>query len=57
MNFIGNWLSVIRNCSYDKTYKMAWAKAITEISLELDYGDSADKLILPIKMFPAGSTG
>lgn len=34
MNFLDKWLSIIRNCSYDNTYKMAWAKAIVEISLE-----------------------
>lgn len=34
MNFIDKWLHIIRNCSFDNTYKMAWAKAITEISVE-----------------------
>ncbi|MGY4761236.1 HNH endonuclease [Paenibacillus caseinilyticus] len=34
MNFIEKWLHIIRNCSFDNTYKMAWAKAITEIAIE-----------------------
>jgi hypothetical protein len=32
--YIANYLRVIRNCSVDNTYKMAWAKAIVEISIE-----------------------
>ncbi|CAM4503982.1 5-methylcytosine-specific restriction endonuclease McrA [Paenibacillus endophyticus] len=36
MNFIDKWLHIIRNCSFDNTYKMAWAKAITEIATESD---------------------
>ncbi|WP_426453884.1 HNH endonuclease [Paenibacillus sp. S-38] len=34
MNFIEKWLHIIRNCSFDNTYKTAWAKAITEIAIE-----------------------
>lgn len=34
MNFLEKWLHIIRNCSFDNTYKMAWAKAITEIAIE-----------------------
>ncbi|MFS0556884.1 HNH endonuclease domain-containing protein [Brevibacillus sp. 179-C9.3 HS] len=34
MNFIEKWLHIIRNCNFDNTYKMAWAKAITEIAIE-----------------------
>jgi hypothetical protein len=37
MYFLNNWLYIIRNCNYDNSYKVAWAKAITEISLDLDY--------------------
>lgn len=36
MNFLDKWLHIIRNCSYDNTYKMAWAKALTEIALEYE---------------------
>lgn len=36
MNFLDKWLHIIRNCSYDNTYKVAWAKAITEIAVEYD---------------------
>lgn len=32
--FLDKWLMIIRSCSVDNTYKMAWARAITEIALE-----------------------
>jgi len=35
--FLNSWYTIIRNCNYDNTYKMAWAKAIVEIALEVDY--------------------
>lgn len=34
MNFLEKWLHIIRNCSFDNTYKMAQAKAVTEIAVE-----------------------
>lgn len=34
--FLNDWLNILRNCNYDNTYKMAWAKAITEISVEIN---------------------
>jgi hypothetical protein len=37
MTFLINWLYIIRHCNYDNTYKAAWAKAITEISHDIDY--------------------
>ncbi|MDQ0087602.1 5-methylcytosine-specific restriction endonuclease McrA [Paenibacillus anaericanus] len=37
MNFIEKWLYIIRNCSFDNTYKMSWAKAITEIACECEF--------------------
>jgi len=33
-NYIIDFLKVIRNCSVDNTYKMAWAKALVELSCE-----------------------
>lgn len=36
MNFIEKWLHIIRTCSFDNTYKMAWAKSITEIAIEYE---------------------
>ncbi|WP_342480247.1 HNH endonuclease signature motif containing protein [Paenibacillus sp. FSL L8-0340] len=36
MNFLDKWLYIIRNCSFDNTYKTSWAKAITEIALEFE---------------------
>ena len=35
--FLNSWYKILRNCNYDNTYKMAWAKAIVEIALEADY--------------------
>lgn len=36
MSFIDKWLHIIRNCSFDNTYKMAWGKAISEIAAEYE---------------------
>lgn len=43
--FLDDWLNILRNCNYDNTYKMAWAKAITEISLEVDFTKNNDRFI------------
>lgn len=45
MNFIEKWLHIIRNCSFDNTYKMAWAKSITEIAVELETSSNSDRII------------
>ncbi|MEK3910655.1 HNH endonuclease [Paenibacillus sp. FSL H7-0331] len=45
MTFLNNWLYIIRNCSFDNTYKVAWAKAITEISHEYSYGNQEQEVI------------
>jgi hypothetical protein len=45
MDFIDKWFYIIRNCSFDNTYKMAWAKAITEISLEVEYSSNPKDFI------------
>ncbi|MCP3776707.1 HNH endonuclease [Paenibacillus sp. MZ04-78.2] len=37
MTFLEKWLYIIRNCSFDNSYKAAWAKAITEIAVEYDF--------------------
>ncbi|QSO52348.1 HNH endonuclease [Alicyclobacillus curvatus] len=37
MAFFDEWLLLVRNCNVSNTYKMAWAKAITQIALEMDY--------------------
>jgi len=44
MVFLDKWLNIIRNCNVDNTYKMAWAKAITEISLEIDYNNENESI-------------
>lgn len=45
MNFIEKWLHIIRNCSFDNTYKMAWAKSITEIAIEHEISANSDRII------------
>ncbi|MHA1757772.1 MAG: HNH endonuclease domain-containing protein [Promethearchaeota archaeon] len=35
-DFLNTWLEIIRNAHINNTYKMAWARAITEIACELD---------------------
>lgn len=47
--FIETWFSILRNCSYDNTYKMAWAKAIVEISLEYDIKGTDPNTSIEIK--------
>jgi hypothetical protein len=37
-SIIEDWFYVIKNCSVENTYKMAWAKAIIECCLESDDG-------------------
>ncbi|MDQ0885932.1 5-methylcytosine-specific restriction endonuclease McrA [Paenibacillus sp. V4I9] len=37
MTLLEKWLHIIRNCSFDNTYKAAWSKAITEIAVEYDF--------------------
>ncbi len=36
-NFYNLFKRIIRECNYTNTYKMAWAKALVEISLEEEY--------------------
>ncbi|MEG6586326.1 hypothetical protein [Dendrosporobacter sp. 1207_IL3150] len=31
--YIKTWNHIIMNCGYDNTYKMAWAKALVELSV------------------------
>jgi hypothetical protein len=38
-NFFKNWINILRNCNYENTYKMAWAKAITEIAMETNFDE------------------
>lgn len=45
MNFVDKWLHIIRKCSFDNTYKAAWAKAITEIAVEYEYESEQDEVI------------
>ena len=33
-NFYNIFKRIIRECNYDNTYKMAWAKALVEIATE-----------------------
>ena len=33
-NYIKDFLNLIRNCSVDNTYKMAWGKALVELASE-----------------------
>ncbi len=49
MNFLDKWLNIIRNCNVDNTYKMTWAKSITEISLEIDYNNEDEYIEITLK--------
>ena len=39
INFYNIFKRIIRECNYDNTYKMAWAKALVELSIESTYED------------------
>lgn len=39
-NFYNTFKRIIRECNYDNTYKMAWARALVEIATEHSYEDS-----------------
>ncbi|MGG4498409.1 HNH endonuclease [Brevibacillus reuszeri] len=45
MDFQNNWFNIIRNCSFDNTYKMAWSKAITELALEFDFENNENEIV------------
>lgn len=45
-NFYTIFKRIIRECNYDNTYKMAWAKALVEISLEIE----EDKYLVDIDL-------
>lgn len=45
-NFYTIFKRIIRKCNYDNTYKMAWAKALVEISLEIE----EDKYLVDIDL-------
>jgi 5-methylcytosine-specific restriction endonuclease McrA len=45
MIFLEKWLHIIRNCSFDNTYKAAWSKAITEIAIEYDFENQRTDVI------------
>ena len=45
-NFYNLFKRIIRECNYTNTYKMAWAKALVEISLEEEYNTDTIKIEL-----------
>jgi hypothetical protein len=49
--FIKEFLNLIRNCSVDNTYKMAWARAITELSSQKRKSNSIHLDEIAKKMF------
>lgn len=45
-NFYNTFKRIIRECNYDNTYKMAWAKALVELATESAYEDDIVKIKL-----------
>lgn len=45
MRFLDKWLHIIRNCSFDNTYKAAWSKALTEIAVDMDFKDHKNDIV------------
>ncbi len=50
-SYLLNFLRIIRNCSVDNTYKMAWAKSLVEISCEKKKGDRIELSQIAKKIF------
>lgn len=44
--FYSEFKKIIRECGYTNTYKMAWAKALVEISLEKKFNDREVVILL-----------
>lgn len=36
-NFYKRFAKIVRECNYDNTYKMAWAKSLVEICSNVDF--------------------
>ncbi|KRE45824.1 HNH endonuclease [Paenibacillus sp. Soil522] len=49
MSFVEKWLQIIRNCSFDNTYKASWAKAITELAVEFKDDGSTERVEISLK--------
>ena len=49
--FISDFLRLIRNCSVDNTYKMAWAKALVEISCSKEKTERIELANIAEKVF------
>lgn len=45
-NFYNIFKRIVRECNYDNTYKMAWAKSLVELSLEIEYENEVVKIKL-----------
>ena len=45
-NFYNTFKRIIRECNYDNTYKMAWAKALVEIAIEEQYTEDIIEITL-----------
>ena len=50
-SYIGDFLRVIRNCNVDNTYKMAWAKALVEISCDEEKNERIELKDIAKKIF------
>lgn len=49
--YLSDFLNVIRNCSVDNSYKMAWARALVEISCEKNRKQKIELSEIALKMF------
>jgi hypothetical protein len=50
-SYVGQFLEVIRQCNVDNTYKMAWARALVEISCEKEKSERVELSDIAIKIF------
>jgi len=47
--YIKDFVHIIKNANYSNTYKMAWAKALVELSLEMDYEKPSTETVINLE--------
>jgi len=47
--YVKDFVHIIKNANYSNTYKMAWAKALVELSLEMDYNELPSETVIHLE--------
>ena len=48
-NFLYDFVDIIKNCNYDNTYKMAWAKSLVELAMLSDEASLEDEVTITLE--------